>query len=103
MKRGPRVSAAAACLLGLSACSGGGSSDAGMLSDQQAITASGAIDCVQRPATVVVRGQYECGDGLTVSTFNTAVARMAMAQVETSSGAEHIVKQGTNWLLTADN
>lgn len=89
---------------GLSTCSAGGggsSSAAGLVTDQQALTASGAEGCVLQPAVPLARAQYQCAGGLTVTTFASAIVREAMAQVAPSTG-ERVMKQSDNWMLTAD-
>jgi hypothetical protein len=67
-----------------------------VLSDQAAIRAAGVQQCVQRP-NVLVGAEYQCAGGLTLRTFPTAAMRSHLA-----SGLP-VVRQGTNWMVTAEN
>lgn len=85
--------------LSLSAC-GGGSGSA--MSDQQAIKAAGAKNCVQDQGKIMVRAQYSCEGNLTLSTFASSQVREAMAELAESAGFQTIVEQDGNWMLTQD-
>jgi hypothetical protein len=50
----------------------------------------------------VVRAEYDCDGGLTLTTYASPLMRQAMASVTGDSGVGHVVKQADNWMLTAE-
>jgi hypothetical protein len=58
---------------------------------------------VQKNDIAMVRAEYDCQDGMTVTTFNSAAMREAMSKVADGAGFQHVVKQANNWMLTADD
>src|SRR3954447_11131433 len=68
-------------LLRVVGCASGGES-AAVGGDQDALVASGATSCVAHDSdSALVRAEYDCDGGLTLTTYKSPLLRAAMASV----------------------